>query len=462
MCPKTMAGRKMRGCFWVLLSVSQAALIFCGAGCAEGERTLMGGQATSIFEQELREALDGFGESAAAAIGHAALELDERIATSRVRKTNLLWRIRSSQAYHAMLDLDDPVEAFVETWGLCVRLRLYFESGEGSALYGEHQQIALDASRQNEAAIEEIGTMFLTDDVLAETRNKVLAFARAHPIRGTFSKLVVYATEIEKGQQNTFAKILTVPLAPFRAVGGVDRGAAAIEKFTGTADRFSDIVEELPESTRWQSLLLLYDMQETEVFQEMLANVARVSESSSRLAETAEKLPERLRKETSLLVEQIDARQANLQVTLEKAGKSAGALERAAAKVSEAANSMQGVSKGVNETAQAWEEAARATTQLVAEYGKVAPPDNERPPFKIEDYKATAEAAAMTAIELRALVTELREMSKTGELPQYGSAARALMNDVTWRLGGLLLTLFVLAAIYKTVFGRATRATRAD
>jgi septal ring factor EnvC (AmiA/AmiB activator) len=251
-------------------------------------------------------------------------------------------------------------------------------------------------------------------------------------------------------------------MAPFRAVGGVDRGAAAIERFTDTADQFSEIVEEMPESARWQALLLLYDMQETEFVQTMVASVTQLSQSSSRLAETAEKLPERLRKETSILIEQIDAKQDNLQVTFEKAEKSAAALERAAAKVGEAADSMQGVSKGITETAGAWEAAAKSTTQLLEEYGKVAPPDGEKPPFKIEDYKETAEATAMTAIELRGLVTDMREMAKAGELSEYGSTARALMNDITWRLAGLLLTMFVLAAIYRTVFGRATRASRAD
>jgi hypothetical protein len=449
------------------VSLTQLVLAFCGGGCAENDvQTIRGADArlpSGISKDELRDALYSFNEFAITTIRQASNELDERLGSSRIRKTNLLWKIRMHHAFQTMLEIEDPVEAFVETWGLCVRLLAYLESGEGSTLYGEHQGIALEAARLNRGEIERIGRAFMTEDVFSETQSKVEAFAKAHPIRGMFSKLVVYAIETKAGEQNPFARVLTLPMAPFRAVEGVDRGAQAISRFRDTAERFTDIVEDFPESARWQLLLLLYDMGEMELVEAAMSNMTKFSQSSERLAEAAEKLPERLRKETSLLVEQIDAKQANLQVTLEKAEKSAAALERAAAKVGEAADSMQGVSKGIAETATAWEAAAESTTQLLEEYGKVAPPpDREEPSFKIEDYRQTAEATAMTAIELRGLVTELREMSEAGELSQYGSAARGLMNDVTWRLGGLVLTVFVLAALYRTVFAPLKHAGKKD
>ncbi len=468
MCVEVVTRRCTRVVFWGCVLAVQAGLLFCSGGCADGEMPIFGGKKAvgrvGMSKRELREVLDGFGESAAATIRQASGELDERIATSRVRKTNLLWRIRSLQAYHAMMEVGDPVEAFVETWGLCVRIAEYLSSGEGSTLYGEHQQIAVGAARQNEAEIERIGRMFLGDDVFAETRNQVHEFARTHPIRGTYSKLVVYATEARKDESNAFGKILSVPMAPFRAVGGVDRGAAAIERFTDTADRFSDVVEELPESARWQSLLLLYDMEETDVVQTMMANMTKVSESSAKLADAAQKLPEQLREEASVLIEQIDDKQANLQVTLDKADKSAVSMERTAAKFDDVAKSIEQTVKGINDMADTWEGAAKATTDTLKELNNssLGKSDGEESTFKIEDYKATAEAVTLTANELRALVVELRELAKAEELPEYASAAQGLVDGVTWRLGGLLLAGFVLAVLYRLISGRVARRSRQD
>lgn len=44
----------------------------------------------------------------------------------------------------------------------------------------------------------------------------------------------------------------------------VGNGAVAIHRFTDTANRITDIIELMPEAMRWQLLLFLFEIEETE------------------------------------------------------------------------------------------------------------------------------------------------------------------------------------------------------
>ena len=170
--------------------------------------------------------------------------------------------------------------------------------------------------------------------------------------------------------------VLNIPMSPFRAMGGVDRGAQAIERFRGTAEQFSDVVEELPESARLQLLLLLYDMEETEMAQSILDSTSKFAESSSRMAGSVEKLPEEFREQASLLIDQIDAKQSNIQETLGKTEKTIVALEQTADSISEAAR--------------AFESTVNTTGQLIQDLKSKSPKKDPSSTNKVSDYRDTA------------------------------------------------------------------------
>ena len=91
-------------------------------------------------------------------------------------------------------------------------------------------------------------------------------------------------------------------------------------KLTNTAEHFSDVIEDMPESIRWQLTLLLDDMERLETIKSVTNSMAEFSKSSSRFADSTEKLPEQLRKEISMLIEDIDVKQTNLQATIDRVG----------------------------------------------------------------------------------------------------------------------------------------------
>ncbi|MHC4154122.1 MAG: hypothetical protein ACYST6_04235 [Planctomycetota bacterium] len=452
----------------LLFAVIAGLSVFILCGCGQKARRVFRGkktpQATRISKEGLREELDKFEEAAAAKYKQLAGELDLLVPDLKIRKINLIMRTRLGQAFRAMLDQEDPIIAFIETWGLCVRVRYYFEEGEGLGVYKEHQSLAIDTFGQIESRIEDIGREFLDQDIFVETRNSIHQFARGRPVTGTFSNLIIYATEVRPGQPSAFDKVAGIPMAPFSAMKGVDRTASAIYGVQGSVERFSDIIEELPESAQWQLLLLLMEMEETEVVKSLLSSMSKFSDSSVRLADTAEKWPETIREQASILIEEIDTKQANLQATLDKAEKTAAAFDQTAKSVDEAARGVASAANATGEAIKEWKSMPRREKSTSST-------------TKITDYRDVAQQVTDAANEIRALIVELRELIESEALPVHiedvnnrligavdrtAVEARSLTDRITWRMAQLAAFVFVLVVLYRFVVVRlaARRAER--
>ncbi len=442
-------------CGLIITVVLLVLFIFMPAGCGQQGRKIGSGITPTtglISKQELGERLDKFREFYKATLKQVSIELNERVPSTRTERTTLQMRARMVQGINAMLDADDSIVAFIETWALCTRFRIYLEEGEGSGLFGDAHPIALAGSKRLEAEIQRIGAVFLKEGVFEAAGKNVTEFAHNNPIRGTFSNVIVYATEEQKGQPNPFISVLKIPMTPFRAIEGVDRTASAIHDFSDTADRFSDIVAELPESTRWQLQLLMFDLEEANMTKSFLSSLAKVSESSARLEQSVGKLPEQLREQLTQFVEDVDKKQAGLQQTLQQAEKTSLALNDTLEKLDKTAGSFNTVAKGVTETAQAWETAAKATGEVIQEIDRLKPPEKKgASSFKITDYRDTAEQTSQAANDIKAL---LGEIDKLLESRRYDY----MMNGLLLRVGGLLVLIFALAVIYRIISARLTSA----
>lgn len=434
-----------------LLAVS----LLIANGCGSKQiRTLGGGVTPSngqISKQDLRDRLDKFAEYFKAKFRQMSTNLNERVPSKRTEKTTLQMRARMTEALNTMLDQDDPIIAFIETWALCTRLRMYLEEGEGSTLYGEGQEIALNDAKLLETEIERTGRIFLKDDVLQAAKKNIVEFANANPIKGTFSGITVFATEAKKDQPNPFMSIAKIPMTPFRAIEGVDRTASAVHRFTDSTERFSDIVSELPESSRWQLQLLLYDLEETDMTKSFLASLAQFSESSQRLSKSVDELPQQLRQETSRFVQEVDSKQANLQKTLEQTEKTTVAITGALEKLQTASVSVDTAAKDAAETAKAWQSAAQVIGDVASEYYKKSDSSDPNRSFDIKEWTTAAEKTSQAAIDIGGLLSAVDDLSKNHN---YSN----IMNAITLRAVGFVGLVFVLAIMYRIVSVRLVRA----
>ena len=439
---------------WIITVILGVLLLCILEGCGQKARRTIGSGLTpttgQITKEELGEQLDKFREYFKATLRQVANELNERVPGTRTEKMTLQMRARMVQGLNAMLSNDDSIVAFIETWALCTRFRMYLEEGEGSTLFGDAHEIALNGSKSLDAEIQRIGYIFLKEDVFEATLKNVTEFAHNNPIKGAFSNVIVYATEVKKGQPNPFVSVLKIPMTPFRAMEGVDRTASAISQFSDTAERFSNVVAELPESSRWQLQLLLLDLEETDMTKSFLNSLSQLSESSARLEKSVDELPERLREQLTQFVEDVDKRQANVQQTLQQAEKTSLALNNTLEKLDRTAGSFSVTAKDVTVAAQAWENAAKATGSAVEGFGKVQPaPQKEGSSFDIRDYRDTAEQASRAANDVKALLAETEGLLESG---RYSS----ILNGLFLRAAGLVVLIFALAVLYRIISVRLT------
>jgi hypothetical protein len=423
------------------------AFIVLSSGCAaESKRILGTGTAPTkgqISKQELQGQLDDFADYFKVSVKTVAEDIDQKSSSKKDHMMSLQMRSKLLEGFYAVSQQDDAVVSFIDTWGLCTRLRIFFEDGDGSKLYGVNQAIAIDAAKLIESRAEDIGRLFLSESAFQITQRNIREFARANPIKADFSNVVVYAAHVKIGSQNPFTKIINIPMAPFRGMEGVEHTAAAIGRFTDTADHFSDVVADLPESSRWQLLLFLYELEETEMAKSLVSSTATLSDSSVRLADLSEKFPHRLREELSALLDEIDRKQTNLQSTLVQADKTAVNVRIALEQVKEGANSVDKTVKSIKETAVTWQGAAGATGDAVKEIAKLIPSQGSASSLSAKDIQEITGNITQTAQEVRAAAADLRQLS----------------GLMVWRIVEVITAILAAALIYRMAVIKMVKAS---
>jgi hypothetical protein len=130
--------------------------------------------------------------------------------------------------------------------GLSIAQRLYLTEGDGRALFGAQQPIAVDAANSLEQDALQIGALFLSPEKQQQVKSEVEVLARKNPIVGRdFSLQRVKNVSQQAASSASLMSVLTFPLAPFKALEGVDSGAAA-SRFQRHRRVFSRIVARCP------------------------------------------------------------------------------------------------------------------------------------------------------------------------------------------------------------------------
>lgn len=479
-----------------MMLAATLTLLHC-AGCSLMRGPADRNAATSGISIEtlrmwLEQAQDGFEVN----IRRATDELLNGQPSRRTQRLCLLWKMQIIPVARAALDQPDARRGMLDFWALCVRMEQYLTIGEGRELFGDQQAVAIAAAKQCTEDIESIVREVVPRDQYAQADADVDALAARFPIRGEFRTEIVRIAS-EKPNDLTFGlkQVLEMTLAPFDALKGVDRTAAAIREFTAVAARLTDVMRTLPEDTRMQTQLLALDLEQIETLQLAAKSMQSASESAARLAETAETLPQALRGELDAALAALEEKQGEIQKTLaetratlkqlDESAKSVQATAESTAKAGDAwtgtvqafqemVASMRGPQNGASPQANTLHE---ATSQAAAVGGDVAvSPPRESRSFDINDYTKTAEALDAAARQLRELTREVRDLSGSKELAQTfralndrvdlfvgstRSTAESTVDHLAWRAVQLVLFFFALAIIYRVVATRVIAGRKA-
>lgn len=444
-------GRVMKKAACLSLSLLIISVL---SGCAPTEKRSLGSMTAPargmISKEELRDLLNMYRDYYVLRIKRTADWLDEEIGSRRIERTNLQMRMRVIGAVDTMLEPDDSVTAFLEIWGFVIRMRNYLEEGEGKNLYGDQQSVVINFAKEAEAEIERIGKLFLDEQKFEQVRQNLVSFASQNPIKGIYTNLIVLATKVKKEETAPFLSVIGAPMAPFRAMEGVDRTADAIYQIRNSVDHFTDVVKELPETTRWETVMLLDELDESPMTESFLTSLEIFSDSTARLADTAETLP--------LMFEQMDQSQAALQETLKLSQETSIEIRETVDKFTEAADSFDRTGKTLQEMAVAWDRAAASSTDLVQLFKtKKQRGPGDPPPFTMHDFDAMVVKIGQTADKVNAAAAQFQNTLGPEANRQITRSLNASIDHLAKRILQLLLAAFVLMLAYHYLTKKRTR-----
>jgi len=410
---------------------------------SRGGKTL---PAADVSVDELQNQLDDFEELFTSRTKAAAAEIDRLSGDPKIMKMTLLWRSRAIAALHNILEQQQPMVILVDSWLLCTRLTNYIETGEAANIFGDFQPIALEATEEIEAQIENIARKVLSEQLFDQTAKYLQNLALSNPIQSGFSKTLMYSTQAIKDQPGLFESIIRIPLAPVRALEGVDRTSSAIYDFSTATRRMTDVIQELPESARWQLLLSFYDLEETNMAQSFLKSLQSISQSSTKLSAFTEQLP--------ALLEDPNQKQGQIRQTLQQVNETATQLRQLLDTAQQTATVFSRTARDVNLAAVSWANAAHATDEAIRRL-KAQTAQNEGRTVAKADLKETAMAVREAANEIKLVSEELPDRTQ-----QMIAQIDSLATRLTIKVAMLIVLVFSLFVAYYFIRKKWATATK--
>ncbi len=470
-------------------------------GCASPKRRAAGTTLPDVralrqgnVENELQEDLSQFFDYAESEIGTTADQIEAGTQDVDVRKAALSWKVEFTQAANKRASQKKSMALLMDAWAYCIRQTKYLKSGEGKNLFQDQQPLAVQTAIRLQKAAETVARKYMAADELPDLIRGLESYARANPIRGVFAVEVSESYSAGREGKSVLSRILDAPLALTRS------GREALDPTSSLAqavDRFTGLMDDYPALVRWQVQLLWIELERSMSFQTTMKGIDSLSRSSERLAATAESLPQQVRKELRLALDDIDARQPELRKTLEEVRETVDAANAALARAETVSATVERSVKGVTQAGEAWQTTAEAVTDSLKQIQQLRKPraagepaangaadpgsggaestNNKKRRFEITEYTRTAEALTKSTVELRDLLSEVRsflsgetlekDLSRVVPLTKAALAetiteTRGIVDHIAWRAVQLCGLVFLLALIYRflarrIVVGRA-------
>lgn len=389
-----------------------------------GDTGMRGSMTLEGLGQELAYQATSF----AAWVSTAADDIQDKTESRRIRRNALLWRLRIIPIAQRAAYADDPRVGYIRSLQIAVLQRRYFESGDGRDLFGPQQSIALDAAKRLEQQAVGIGERFLKKSELQRVVDEVNSNAEKYPIQGReFSFQRAISGTLQLQESDLISSVLSIPLAPFRALEGVDSGAQAIREFNVTARRFTDVAAQLPEQVRGELELFMYDFEDRETVEKSLAAFQSLSASADRASHTIAELPDDLRE--------------TLRASMEDSKSAVAQLSDAVDKLRQLMGPLDDTAKNLREGSVAWREVIGSWEQRNSD------PTPGRP-FDIREWGDTANSIGNAALELRGLAGDANGIKPSDALT---AALDRSIDRIFWRAALLIALFFGGLILYRVI-----------
>jgi hypothetical protein len=237
---------------------------------------------------ELRARVVEFGRHFSSEVERSADAIIEAADDPEIRRNALLWKMHAIPvAQEAVLQMD-PLMALLEVWGLAHQMRVFFETGKGSSVFGAYQDLATAASASLVEHAEELALVVARGGEIADARGRLYAWAEQNPIETLlFQRASVTGSAAELLRSGERA-------GAFAVVGDLNATTREIVYRLGLYNEY------LLKEVRWHSELFAEDLLTNE---ELLSTLSVVRESLERLTALAESLPSTVQEEREAVLE---------------------------------------------------------------------------------------------------------------------------------------------------------------
>ena len=214
------------------------------------------------------------------------------------KSNTLMWKISSEQALQRVIFQASPVAAMVDTWTFTAQMSAFFESGQGKMLFGEHQALAIDTSKQLQGNFERTIKGFVTADEFEKYQAFVMEYVVLNPLHDiNFVRKSAFNDWLSFRKINEFEAVTTFGSVP--------------EVMSDISDRMAMIAEQTPKILGWKAEL--YALHSNINVDDIQATLASISDTSSRFHRLMEQSPEMMQslakdlsRELSPLIDQLN------------------------------------------------------------------------------------------------------------------------------------------------------------
>jgi hypothetical protein len=195
------------------------------------------------------------------------------------RRQALVWKAEAIPVIQTSLLNTDPVAAVVDTWAFIFQMRGYVEQPTVKQRLGEFYPGVVDTLKNMDAEMEQIVRSVAPSANFADLRQRIGAWAEAHPIRVSLA-----------GRRSADPELI-------RRTGETDLGTMGSIKALGESlgdltARLDSYNAYLPKQARWQAELLISDVARNPQVSGALSNLAVLTSSAAKTASSMENVPE--------------------------------------------------------------------------------------------------------------------------------------------------------------------------
>jgi hypothetical protein len=429
-------------------------LALLGLGCnSRSPRSEFANQATPG-----RIRLDNFVDYFSTRLERAADEIAQQESDPSIDRNTVYWKMRAIPLAQRALWLADDQAAVLRLWVVSSAMVVAFDGNMDSA-FGASQSIAQEAVKDIEARVLDVAGQMLTPEQFKQTQPIVAAYVKAHlgqtGLEHTPSEDHSWAEKASSILRKPIS-VIQAPLSSLNPAGGLSDTALAVQSFTDEFHRARVELDYMPSEVRWNTQLLLMEMEETINLASVATGVAQIGTSAESLAATARSLPAELRTELTTFAEALEKNQPNLEAALREANTTLTKTEETAQALNTMSATMVETFRAFTDVMKSFEPDPNAPPKPPVE------PEDEGPPFDINDYGRTAEKLTETAHALTALFGEFEKVTSASEPPPLlvdtEASLRTLVDRLLLGLAGLVLFTAAVAYGYRVALKRGMRA----